>query len=189
VPFEELTKGLDTKKVYGVDWCTLAKEDGSKTVASPNATGAAALAVSTTKLASCRQGVAYSATLVATGGQPPFSWAISGGTLPEGLTLNPNTGVISGTHIGENRVKDETVRFIVQVKDKDHTATKELSLAINVVIHNHAMLMRMGGGGFKIDESSSVNNEGVIESTLEYAGRNGNSHRYYVFEIATSLSN
>lgn len=37
----------------------------------------------------------YSRTLVATGGAPPFTWRFSG-ALPTGVTLNPNTGVISG---------------------------------------------------------------------------------------------
>ncbi len=41
-------------------------------------------------------GVAYSAALNASGGQPPYTWSASG-SLPPGLTLNPSTGAISGT--------------------------------------------------------------------------------------------
>ncbi|MBI1788016.1 MAG: putative Ig domain-containing protein [Acidobacteria bacterium] len=40
-------------------------------------------------------GVAYSQTLAATGGTPPFTYSLFGGALPNGLTLSP-TGVISG---------------------------------------------------------------------------------------------
>ena len=42
-------------------------------------------------------GNAYSATLTATNGTAPYSFSVSGGSLPTGLTLNPITGVISGT--------------------------------------------------------------------------------------------
>jgi len=42
-------------------------------------------------------GVAYSSALVATGGTPPYSYSISAGSLPAGLTLNPSTGAVTGT--------------------------------------------------------------------------------------------
>ena len=42
-------------------------------------------------------GTAYSAALAARAGNPPYTWAISGGSLPGGLTLDSSTGVISGT--------------------------------------------------------------------------------------------
>jgi hypothetical protein len=41
-------------------------------------------------------GTAYSQTLVATGGQPPYSWALQSGGLPSLLTLNPTNGQITG---------------------------------------------------------------------------------------------
>jgi hypothetical protein len=41
--------------------------------------------------------VAFSQTLTATGGTPPYTWSIASGTLPGGLQLNSTTGVISGT--------------------------------------------------------------------------------------------
>jgi outer membrane protein assembly factor BamB len=43
-----------------------------------------------------RQGVAYSATLAATGGTGPFTWAITSGSLPAGLSLSA-AGTLSGT--------------------------------------------------------------------------------------------
>jgi hypothetical protein len=42
-------------------------------------------------------GVAYSSMLVASGGQAPYTFSISAGSLPPGLTLNPTTGAITGT--------------------------------------------------------------------------------------------
>ena len=42
-------------------------------------------------------GVAYSQTIVASGGTAPYTFTVSNGTLPAGLNLNSSTGVISGT--------------------------------------------------------------------------------------------
>jgi hypothetical protein len=39
----------------------------------------------------------YSHTVTVTGGTPPYRYEITSGTLPTGLTLDPWTGVISGT--------------------------------------------------------------------------------------------
>lgn len=57
---------------------------------------AEALIITTTSLADSKVGASYSATLVALGGTPPYSWSIDG-TLLDGLELIPATGVISGT--------------------------------------------------------------------------------------------
>jgi Putative Ig domain len=54
------------------------------------------LSVTTTSLPNGQMGHAYSATLTATGGKAPLSWAISSGALPAGLAL-ASTGTISGT--------------------------------------------------------------------------------------------
>ena len=54
--------------------------------------------VSTVSLPSGTVGSAYSATLAATGGSAPYTWAqTSGGSLPDGLMLTQGTGVIAGT--------------------------------------------------------------------------------------------
>jgi len=42
-------------------------------------------------------GVAYSSSLVATGGVGPYTYSIVSGSLAPGLTLNPSTGAITGT--------------------------------------------------------------------------------------------
>ncbi|HXM44479.1 MAG TPA: ice-binding family protein [Bryobacteraceae bacterium] len=42
-------------------------------------------------------GVAYSSSLLATGGTPPYSYLIAAGSLPAGLALNAATGTIAGT--------------------------------------------------------------------------------------------
>lgn len=39
----------------------------------------------------------YAQALTETGGTPPETWAVTGGSLPPGMTLNPATGLLSGT--------------------------------------------------------------------------------------------
>jgi hypothetical protein len=55
------------------------------------------LAVSTSSLPAATDGTAYSEQLAATGGAGDYTWTLSSGSLPAGLTLNTTTGVISGT--------------------------------------------------------------------------------------------
>jgi len=52
--------------------------------------------ITTTSLPSATVGTAYNATLTATG-DTPITWSVQSGSLPNGLTLNASTGVISGT--------------------------------------------------------------------------------------------
>lgn len=51
------------------------------------------LSIVTASLPSGRQGVAYSTTLEATGGTPPYRWSATG--LPSGLSIDPSSGLIS----------------------------------------------------------------------------------------------
>lgn len=52
--------------------------------------------ITTSSLPGASIGSAYSATLNATGGSPPYVWTLYLGVLPPGLTLS-TSGVISGT--------------------------------------------------------------------------------------------
>ena len=65
-------------------------------IASLSITITATLTVTTTSpLPNGTIGVGYSQTLQATGGTPPYAWSATG--LPAGLTLDLNTGILSGT--------------------------------------------------------------------------------------------
>ena len=58
-------------------------------------------------------GQAYSTTLQATSGIAPYTWSVASGSLPDGLLLDPSTGIISG-------IPDVTVSpatFSIQVRD------------------------------------------------------------------------
>lgn len=86
----------------------------------------AALSVSTTTLPNGTVGVAYSQALAATGGTSPYTWAVTVGTLPAGLTLAGATGVISGTP-----TTAATSTFTVTVSDaSSNTASQSLSITI-----------------------------------------------------------
>ena len=72
-------------------------------------------------------GVAYSTSLVAAGGSTPYTWSVSAGTLPAGLNISPNTGLISGIPTAKG-----TSSFTVQVKDSlGAIATAAVSITIN----------------------------------------------------------
>jgi hypothetical protein len=87
------------------------------------------LQVTTTSLADGTNGVYYSQTLAASGGQTPYSWALSPGwtNLPEGLTLTTN-GVLSGTPTAGSG----SYGFSVRVTDaQSATADQYVTLYLN----------------------------------------------------------
>ncbi len=88
---------------------------------------AAAPNISTTTLPSGTVGAAYSQAVSVTGGQGPFTWSISAGSLPNGLTQNTSTGAISG-----NPTTGGTSNFTARVVDANGVAdTQALSITVN----------------------------------------------------------
>jgi hypothetical protein len=72
-------------------------------------------------------GSVYSATLAASGGLVPYTWTLASGSLPDGLSLNPSTGAISGTWA----VGSGTWSFTVRVSDSGSPSVScEKALAI-----------------------------------------------------------
>ncbi|MCM2293788.1 putative Ig domain-containing protein, partial [Allorhizobium sp. BGMRC 0089] len=71
----------------------------------------------------------YSETIVATGGVGTLSYSIASGSLPNGLTLDPATGNISGTVALNAEIKDYS--FTIQVRDQNgSTATATYTLTV-----------------------------------------------------------
>ena len=69
----------------------------------------------------------YSQTLVAAGGTPPYSWALSQGSLPAGLSLTAATGQISGTPTTSG-----VASFTIVVTDSTGaTASQQYKLTVN----------------------------------------------------------
>jgi hypothetical protein len=100
-------------------------DEGSLTV-NLTGTGNAVVTITTTSLRAGTVDGSYSETLRAEGGRKPYTWSIAEGSLPRGLDLAPQTGVISGkpTAIGE-------YNFTVKVTDADgRVAMKELSIMV-----------------------------------------------------------
>jgi hypothetical protein len=92
------------------------------------ATAAAPVITSNSPLPAGTVGAGYSQTLTVTGGTAPYTWTVTAGALPAGLTLNPATGQIGGTPTAAG-----TSSFTIQVGDSHGlTATKPLSLSIAV---------------------------------------------------------
>jgi hypothetical protein len=83
-----------------------------------------ALTVTTASLGAGTTGVAYSANLTATGGATPYSWDVTSGALPTGLSLTGST--ISGTPTTPG-----TFDFTVRVTDAtSDTATSSVSITV-----------------------------------------------------------
>ena len=83
------------------------------------------LAISTSSLVSGTVGVVYSQVLTTTSGTAPYTWSVTVGSLPTGLTLS-SAGVIGGTPSAAG-----TFSFTVQVNDAlNGAATKAFSISI-----------------------------------------------------------
>jgi hypothetical protein len=92
----------------------------------------AGLGITTTSLPGATVGTAYNQTLAASSGTAPYSWSISAGALPAGLSLNATTGVISGPPTAAG-----TANFTVMVTDSSSpagTATRALSITVTAAL-------------------------------------------------------
>ena len=88
-------------------------------------TVAAALTITTATLPGGTVGTPYSQTLAASGGTAPFTWSVSTGALPTGLTLSA-AGSLTGTPTAAG-----TFTFTIQVADATRaTATKSFTITV-----------------------------------------------------------
>jgi len=71
-------------------------------------------------------GATYSRTIQAVGGSPPYSWSLTSGSLPPGLTLNSGSGLLSGLPNAST-----SANFTLQARDsRGVNASKQFTLAI-----------------------------------------------------------
>ena len=86
------------------------------------------LDITSTSTPDGKVGTPYSAGLTPTGGTQPYKWSITGGTLPAGLTLDANSGLISGTPTTQ-----QVASFTIQILDSEGTpAATTKSFNINI---------------------------------------------------------
>ena len=153
--------------------------------------------ITTTSLPSGQVNTAYSTTLAASNGATPYSWSITSGSLPAGLTLTAATGAISGTPTTAG-----TSSFTVKVTDSGSPATSasaNLSITVNPAASSHSVLLNWtaspsqgvtgynvyrsttSGTGYAKINSSAVGGLSYTDSTVS------NSTTYYY--VTTSVDN
>jgi len=120
-----------TPNTAGVFTFTMkAADSGSQTATqSLTITIIPALNITTTALGNGIVGIAYSASCSATGGTAPYTFSISAGSLPNGLSLNPANCAITGTPGTSG-----TFNFSIKVIDSgtpQQTDTQALAIIIN----------------------------------------------------------
>lgn len=127
---------------------------------------AAPVSVTTAALPGGTVGAAYSQTLAAAGGLAPYTWNLSAGALPAGLTLSAG-GVIAGTPTAVG-----TASFTVRATDSgapQRLADKPLSIAV---------LSGAPGAFAKSTPTNAVRNLGTTVSLAWAASTNATSYQY-----------
>ena len=103
-----------------IDYLSYGNDPSSWKATSPG------MRIKTNSLPNAVEGVYYSKELTALGGMAPFSWSTSGGGLPEGLSLNPVSGLIDG-------IPTSTGTFLFNIRVEDAgSADLEAELSLTV---------------------------------------------------------
>ena len=119
--------------------------------------------VTTTSLPGGTVSTAYSATVSASGGTAPYSWSISAGALPVGLSLGISNGIISGTPTTAG-----SFSFSAQVTDSTsptrQAATQPFTLTIAPAAVQYSVLLNWDAS------TSSVTGYNVYRSMISGSG-------------------
>jgi hypothetical protein len=86
------------------------------------------VSITTSALVDATAGNSYGAVLTAQGGTPPYKWSVFRGSLPGGLTLNPQAGTITGAATSAG-----TYQFSIMATDSSSPARSGLR-ALSIIV-------------------------------------------------------
>ena len=145
----------------------------------PGFTNKTAPTITSLSLPAGEVGALYSQTLGASGGTTPYTWSITGGSLPAGLSLN-TSGVITGTPTAAG-----TSSFTAQVTDSvGAMVTQPLSITVNTALTVTNLSLPAGEVGVLYSQTLSASG-----GTTPYTWSNtGGSHYYSVLLEGNKIS-
>ena len=122
--------------------------------------------ISTDSLPAGTVDTAYNQTLAATGGTTPYSWSVSAGTLPVGLSLSA-MGILDGTPTAAG-----TSSLTIRVAGANGaSSTKDFSVTINAAAPPPSLDLSSGSGGGGCSVAIRTRSGGSdIDGTLILAG-------------------
>jgi hypothetical protein len=97
-------------------------------------------------------GAAYSQTLTATGGRPPYAWSLTGANVPTGLSIQSASGVLSGTPTAAG-----AYAFVIQVRDQDGTSAQQNVTLTIAAAASTGPSMTISGLSDVVDPAQQIN--------------------------------
>ena len=167
--------GVVTAVAGGTAVITATTHDGLFTASCTVTVNAPATApnIITDTLPDGKVGEAYSQTLTANS-TTPITWSIDGG-LPAGLSLNADTGEISGTPTAEG-----TATFTVKATNSAGSNTKELSITITKAAPaEHTITVTTEGGG----TASASSAKAVVGTEIRLTAKPDEGYRFKEWEV------
>jgi Putative Ig domain len=156
------------------------------------------LTITTTALPAGKVSQAYSASLSATGGTVPYTWAITAGALPAGLALNTASGLISGTPTAGTTGTALTFR-VTDAANPAQTTTANLTLSIaplSLAITTTSLPAAQAGTAYNVTLAATGGTKpytwalsGSLPAGLSFNGASGTPLTFSVTDSGTPAQN